>query len=209
MVHPIRQTAAICFIATLSWDYCRAPEVLSYFSSWSLFIQFIYFQLPIKSRALAYAHSIAFICANTLPLHYLYMLLWNPQLELNHADSWDISYTTVIIRTILIHFAPVLFHAIDVNIHQQQLIVSYHTKSRRLMILWTLLSYAVLCSVYELTCGASDDETDNNIGTSIRELNSDLRLRLHGRSLVSFLSFLFAFFLLTMLVLRPAYLRHS
>ena len=201
----LRSIAAILFASTLAWDYVRSSETaLGNFSSWSLFLQFIYFQLPLKSRALCLVHALAFITAVSGLLNYVYRLLLDPQLETNNAIKWDIVYNTVILRAVLVNFAPTFVHILDVTTNQNQIISSYQGKSRRVMILWCLISPMLLMFLFEIITSITMSERDEE---SLYNNSKDEGFVpfLSNARLVSLVSFLFAFFLLTMLVLRSAY----
>ena len=204
----LRQIAALCFAATLAWDYSsRYDYLFRFFSTWSLIVQFIYFQLPSKSRALSFAHSLAFICATTVPLQYLYSLLWNPLMEINNAAEWEISYSTVIIRSILVHFVPIFFHAIDITTHQTTLIISYQYHPRRIMVLWSIVSYSLYGFIFDFfnprsSYGDASESISVAVDLSAVEHSES---RWPGKILIPTGFFIFSFFLLTMLILRPAY----
>lgn len=215
----LRRLAAVCFAATLAWDYsARYDYVFGYFSTWSLLLQFIYFQLPNKSRALAFIHSIAFICSTTVPLHYLYALLWDPFIEVNRATDWEVSYSTVIIRSILVHFVPMFFHAVDITTNQALLITTYQWHPRRLMVLWSISSYFLYSFVYDFVNSdnskiyetvalpaRSEDSSVSEFTDSSLDGLVNSRLLNWGKLVEPFVFFVFGFFLLTMLILRPAY----
>lgn len=202
----LRSIAAILFASTLAWDYVRSSETaLGKFSSWSLFLQFIYFQLPLKSRALSLIHALAFIVAISGILNYVYKLLLDPQLEINNSIKWDISYSTVILRAVLVNFAPAFVHILDVIFNQNQIILSYQGKSRRVIVLWCLISPLLLLLVFEIIAGVTMSERDENSSFESESRNQDILPFISNARFVSLVSFLFAFFLLTILILRAAY----
>ena len=195
--YSIRQIAAVSCAATLAWDYCRSPEVLGMFSIWTLILHFIYFQLPMKSRALSYFHSASFIGSNVTPISYLYLLSWKPTFEMDHVEQWDMTFESVLVRSTLVHFAPLIFHALDITVNQTNLIASYSSKPRKLMCLWSLFSFAIFGFVFEFSFPESEE-----------------LIALHGipsktflwySKLISLAAALFAFFVLHMLILRRAY----
>lgn len=101
-----------------------------------------------------------------------------------------------------VHFAPVLCHAVDVTAHQASLVAAYQTKSRRGMVLWSLVSYALLNLLHEVVADrfGDDGESDSVAGSDRGEYGW------RARAVMAVAAFGFGFFLLTMLVLRPAYL---
>jgi hypothetical protein len=195
--YTLRQAAALSCAFTLAWDYRRDPDVLGLFSVWTLGLHFIYFQLPLKSRALAYLHAISFTaCGVMLPL-YCHLLMWKPSLETDRMELWDVSFSTIVTRSGLIYFAPVLFHALDVSFNQMTLIASYQMKPRKLMYGWSLASFAVFGLIYNMVYPESE-ETNNIPGIDSRDFL--LRCRI-----LSILSTGFTFTLLYSLILRRAY----
>jgi len=194
----IRQIGALFCAATLAFEYCRDPSIsFESFSNWALFLHFIYFQLPLRSRALAFAHSTSFIGANIIPAMYLHLLVWKPRLELNHMDQWEISWSTILTRSFLMHFAPLLFHGLDIAANQVPLINSYKSKPMRIIYPWTLLSFSLIGFIFEFTFPENDD-TDNLQGIEIYDF-------LKRSKFVAFLSLLFSFTILYFLILRRSY----
>jgi hypothetical protein len=53
-------------------------------------------------------------------------------------------------RSMLIHFAPLLFHALDMAFNQSHLIASYQLKPKTFMCLWCLTSFALVGFAYEM-----------------------------------------------------------
>jgi hypothetical protein len=93
----LRKWAAILIATTLAWDYYRDISTFTSFSIWSLIIHFIYFQLPQKSKALAYLHSISFISAFCIPVMYIYMIITKPFLEQEHMEVWSMGPRAVMV----------------------------------------------------------------------------------------------------------------
>ena len=208
----MRRISAVLFALALAWDFTRrgGDETFGFFSNWSMLLQFAYFQLPFRSRALAFFHTTAFLCAVCVPFSYLYMLLRDPHIELRRSEQWDLSYSTVIARTVFMHFGPLLLHAIDVTMHQSQIVASYQSKSRRLMVLWAFVSYAALSLVFELYtrgAGGIDEELGGEEGSRNIETDRSLVTLARSQIIVSLLSFGFALYLLTSLILRPAFVK--
>lgn len=197
--YTIRQTAAVCCAATLAWDYCRDSEVLGMFSIWALALHFVYFQLPLSSRALAYFQPASFIGANVVPLSYLYLLFWKPNFEFDHVEQWDLPLSTVIIRCVFVYFAPLFFHALDITVNQAHLITSFQTKPKKFMLLWSFFAFGLLGLIFEFSCPESEELIALNGIPS--------KLFIWRSKVISTLASLFAYFLLYMLILRRSFLR--
>jgi hypothetical protein len=140
----IRQIAASCFAGTLAWDYTRDSSAIGNFSIWILAVHFIYFQLPLKSKAIALIHPTSFLGATIIPVMYAYLLFWNPSFEINHMEQWEVAWSTVVIRAFLIYLAPLFFHALDITANQTVLIYSYKIIPEKLLLIWTVISIPLL-----------------------------------------------------------------
>lgn len=168
----IRYVAAFICVVTVAWDYCRWEETLFSFSTWVLLIQFVYFQLPLNSDAVSFFHPCAFVGSCAIPMAYLYLLWVNPFFELNHIDLWDVSLQTIIIRSALVHFAPMVFHTLDMTINQAHIIASYQKKPKSFMCLWALTSFALFGLLFEVfmvvtnsTFGTVTDDEELDVST--------------------------------------------
>ena len=195
----IRQAGALTFAFTLAWDYCRDPEVLELFSIWTLGLHFIYFQLPLKSRALAFFHSTSFTAAGVMLASYCHLLMWKPSLETDRMEKWDVPFSTILLRTCLIHFAPILFHSLDISFNQMNLIISYQSKPRKFIYVWSFISFGLLGIVYDFTFPDSE-EMSNLPGIDFRDF-------LMRNRIIALASTLFACSILYSLILRRAYTR--
>jgi len=192
-----RQFAAATCAITLASDYFRSPEVLELFSIWALAVHFVYFQLPGKSRALAYSHACSFVGAGVGVALYCHLFMWKPTIETDRMELWDVSFSTVVVRAALVHFAPVVFHALDVSFNQQHLIAAYQAKPRKLMYLWAFMSFGALGLVYNVVFPENEEST-NIPGIDSRDF-------LYRSRVVTLLSTLVSFGILWSLVLRRAY----
>ena len=75
------------------------------------------------------------------------------------------------------HFAPVIFHTLDMTINQAQIIASYQKKPKSFMCLWALTSFALFGFLFEVfmvvtnsTFGhVSDDEELDSSSTASEE----------------------------------------
>lgn len=193
----IRQCAALMCATTLAWDYFRAPEIIEQFSIWTLGLHFIYFQLPIKSRALALFHSTSFVGANVMLASYLFLLMHKTTLEADHMEQWDVSYQTIVVRAFLIHAMPLLFHSLDTSFNQDVIVSSYQSKPRKVMFVWSLVSYGSLGLIFDIIFPESE-ETSGIPGLERKAFV--LRNRV-----VSLFVTVFAISLLYSMVLRKAY----
>lgn len=153
----IRQCASLMCATTIAWDYFRDPGVIELFSIWTLGLHFIYFQLPLKSRALAFFHSSSFVAANVNLASYLFLLMNKPSLETDHMEQWDVTYQTVIVRAFLIHALPLLFHSLDITFNQSCIISSYQTKAKKLMYVWSFVSYGCLGVLFDLVYPGNEE----------------------------------------------------
>mmetsp|Transcript_10257 Transcript_10257/g.9927 ORF Transcript_10257/g.9927 Transcript_10257/m.9927 type:complete len:210 (-) Transcript_10257:188-817(-) len=194
----LRQFAAVTFATTLAWDYCRAPETIESFSIWSLALHFVYFQLPLKSRALAFFHASSFIAANVNLANYLLLLLYKPSLELDHMELWEISYSTIIVRSFLINAVPLLFHSLDITFDQKYLILSYNTKPKKIICVWSLISYTIFGIIYDLFYPENEDY--NIPGMERRDFIWRSRI-------ITLLVTFFAFTLLFSMIIEKAHLK--
>lgn len=192
----IRKVASLSCAVALAWDYVRDPNFED-FSLWLLCIQFIYFQLPLKSKALPFLHTIAFIGATISPVMYGHQLLWKPQLETSKLESWNISWSTIVLRSFAIHIAPLIFHILDSTANQFTLVHSYERKSPKLMYIWTFASLITLGFAYEFSYPDAEDVGDLR-GISTYEF-------LSRNKIASGLGFMFSFLVLYLLILRRAY----
>lgn len=193
----VRQVAALLCVGTAAWEYCRAPEALEYFSIWILILHFVYFQLPMKSRVVAFFHAPSFIGAGVVPFSYLFLLYWKPNLETDHSNAWDMKLSTLVVRCAMIHFNPILFHSLDVTVNQTNLIAAYQMRPRNFMMLWALFSIPLLGAIHNFLFPPSEEFSGLN-GITTYEF-------MWGSQIVASSAALVAFFLLYMLVLRRAF----
>jgi hypothetical protein len=194
-----RQFAALCCAGIFAWDYNRDPGTLQSFSIWTLIIHFIYFQLPLKSRALSYIHPLSFTGSNVIPLSYIHLLFWKPNFEMDHMEQWDISFKAVVIRSILIHFLPVLFHALDITISQSFLIASYQSQPKKFTLPWSFFSFFLFSFTFDLIYVDSDEFEAFN-GLSVLSF-------LWQNRFLTLIASVFSFIVLYMLILRHAYFK--
>jgi hypothetical protein len=197
----IRQCAALVCALTLAWDYCRAPEIIELFSIWTLGLHFVYFQLPLQSRALAFFHSSSFVSANVMLASYLYLLMNKPSLEIDHMEQWDVSYQTIIARAFLIHASPLLFHSLDITFNQEFIVSSYQTKAKKMMFVWSFMSYGSLGVLFDLV-NPENEETRSISGMEIKNF-------LFRSRIISLFVTIFAFSLLYSMILKKAYPRKA
>lgn len=194
----VRQMAALICAGTLAWDYFRDPEVIGNFALWTLAIHFTYFQLPFKSRALAYIQPVSFIGACLVPIMYIHLWYWNPMLEIKHVETWEVAFSTVAIRAVLVNFLPIVFHILDIMINRTQIIHGFKLKPKKLMLFWSLFSFPMLGLLFELMFPESE-ETSELVGIS----RDDFMRQNHYVCLVSLIP---SFVSLYLAVLRPAHM---
>jgi hypothetical protein len=147
----IRQAAALLFGAFAAVEYHRrSSEANQTFPFWCVSLHFIYFQLPNKSRALAWFHPVSYIAALVTPVQYALLLYAKPRLENDRMEMWEVSLTTILVRAFVLFLAPLLFHALDLSSNHSSLTNSYSLKPTKPMYLWSLLSFPFFQGVFEL-----------------------------------------------------------
>jgi hypothetical protein len=119
----------------------RDIEGVRQFSLWNLALHFIYFQLPLKSRALPFFHPVSFIGALAIPMIYGYRLYCKPTYEIDYAEQSDLLWNTILFRSFLINFAPMIFHVLDITTNQDRIIIFYQAKSEKGQIIWSMLGF--------------------------------------------------------------------
>lgn len=155
----VRYAFALLLAATLAWEYLRDANAVSSLALWMLLLHFIYFQLPLRSRATAFFHSISFIGALSVPVLYLYLLYYRPNMEEENMESWNITWDAALLRTFLIHFAPLICHSADLTSNQDSIIQQYRQKPRRLMYAFPAVSFLFLTFIHEFTFPEPDEAT--------------------------------------------------
>lgn len=165
-----RQYAALLLAATLAMDYFRDAATFTTFANWVLVLHFFYFQLPLRSTALAYFHAVSFIGAFSIPPLYVYMLIRHPSLEAEHQEMWSVEWSSVVVRSFFVNIAPLLFHIIDLYLHISSIRHSYQTRPQKLILAWPLLSFVSLSVLYDFTCPDNED-TEALERTTIEEFS--------------------------------------
>mmetsp|Transcript_28630 Transcript_28630/g.48102 ORF Transcript_28630/g.48102 Transcript_28630/m.48102 type:complete len:207 (-) Transcript_28630:1094-1714(-) len=193
----IRQVAALTCAGTLAWDFFLDPNIYDSFSAWAMLSHFVYFQLPLKSKALAYLHPTSFIGSCLIPPMYIFLIIWNPRLELNNMELWELNWTTIVVRSILINIAPLCFHALDITSNQDNLISSYSTKPKKLMLFWSWSSFVLMGFIFEIMYPETEETKE------LQGINREDFLKLN--KVVGFVFLSFSYTLLYLLVLRRAY----
>ena len=96
--------------------------------------------------------------------------------------QWDLSKNVIWTRSFLIHLAPFLFHMLDINANQGNIIVIitvviiiiitiiidklisiYKAKSKNTIILWSIIAYALFGLIYSLIYPVTSSLTSSNI----------------------------------------------
>ncbi len=153
----LRYVAALTSAVLLATDYYRNPFIFTSFSIWILILHFIYFQLPLKSKAMAYFHGVSFIASIVTPCMYVYLLYFHSSIEQEHMEEWNLPPTTIYLRTAAIYVAPIVYHTIEISTCSPIIVASYRNKNLSLVALWTFAFLATLSVVYEFTFPESDD----------------------------------------------------
>lgn len=210
-----RQFAAILFASTLALEIMRISNdidiplnsnintlsnIMNMFYKWILMIHFIYFQLPIQSRFLPFAHSLSFVAANCIPMSYLLLLSCKPNIEQEHMDEWELSWQVIIIRLLVIYILPIIFHALDLVSNQHILIISYSEMTKQTAIIWTSISFGILYLLYELFIGFESDPDFLNMKINISFL---VFMRIH--KIIMIIGNIFAYIILHFLIFRHSF----
>ena len=62
----------------------------------------------------------------------------------------EISLVTILIRSVLIYFAPLMLHFVDINLCNEHLVTSYQTKPKKFQIIWSISSFFLLNIIFNL-----------------------------------------------------------
>jgi len=193
----VRYAFALLLAATLAWEYLRDANAVSSLAVWMLLVHFVYFQLPFKSRATAFFHSISFIGAFSIPVLYLYLLYYRPNMEEENMESWNITWDAALLRTFLIHFAPLICHTADLTSNRDSIIQQYRLKPRRLMYVFPAVSFLFLTFIHEFSFPEPDEATSMD-GISREKY-------LQSNNVISLLSLACAYAVLHQLILKLAF----
>jgi len=197
-VSSVRYAIALLLAATLAWEYLRDSNSVSSFAVWILLFHFVYFQLPLRSRASAYFHSISFVGAFTVPILYIYLLCYRPNMEEENMETWNITWDAALLRTFLMHFAPIFCHILDISINSESIMQQYRLKPRRLMYIWPLVSFHILTFIHEFSF--PEPEEANSLNGVAREQYFQFN------SMVSLLCLICAYGALYQLIMKPAFI---
>lgn len=155
----IRQTSALILVSALVWDTFREKEQFtSELASWTVAANFIYFQLPLKSRALAFFHPLAFVSSIVTPACYVFHCYLNPQYEKLRMDDWGVKWGVMLMRGLLFYALPLFFHAIDISAIRSKLIFAYQGKSRKLQIAWCILGFFCMDLAHQFMASSGGGE---------------------------------------------------
>ena len=190
-----RKAAAMSAICTLVWELYRDfSDGIKLLSIWALAIHFLYFQRPLRSRALAFFHPLSFSAAIVIPALYAYTLVCKPSYEIDHIDMWDLSWSTIVWRSFLIHISPLTFHAIDSLRNQNVLINAYQLKPRKFQTFLVYFGYCIFEVIYDFII----TDTEDLPGISKRDFSRTTKF-------ISITVSMFSAYLLHLLVLKKAY----
>lgn len=99
-------------------------------------------------------------------MNYVYLIIQVPGYEVKRMEMWDCTWTTIIVRCVLVYLAPLLLHTVDITWNIETLLVSYESKPWKVYVAWTVICYPLFGVVYEVTCPHSiedlGDETPNS-----------------------------------------------
>lgn len=194
----IRQLAALIFAIAFAWEIFRDQLNLECFTTWVLALHFIYFQLPLKSRALSFFHPISFFGAFCKAIELWIHLLYKLNYIQSQVEVFEISLGAVIIRTGLIYLVPLSCHLIDVTNNSAYIILSYQTKPKKFQYIWSSLSFLAFGFIFDFfyPSNTSDDQ-------DVQGITPLTFSRL--KKLTSFIGSVFAFLVLFVLILKKAY----
>lgn len=116
-------------------------------------------------------------------------------------DQWELQWHTVIVRAILVHVAPLVFHALDVASNQTKLVSSYHAITKKLIFTWTCISFSIFALLHDFTF-PDDDEITNLQGISKVEF-------LLRNKFIFLIANIFAVLLLYFLILRKKSIKRN
>mmetsp|Transcript_23448 Transcript_23448/g.23646 ORF Transcript_23448/g.23646 Transcript_23448/m.23646 type:complete len:217 (-) Transcript_23448:97-747(-) len=156
----IRQIAALIFAITFAWEIFRDQQNLESFTLWAVALHFVYFQLPLKSRALAFFHPISFVGALCKPIKLIFLLYHKQDLFQTQMELWEITWTSVILRCMLIYGFPLLSHSLDLSVNQSYLIQSYQTKPKKFQIIWSFSSFFLFGLVFDFFVPSNYEDQD-------------------------------------------------
>ena len=194
----VRYSSSLVLSCVLIWDLYRDfQEGIKKLSIWALMIHFLYFQLPLKSKAVAFFHPISFSASVVIPALYAYILVCKPSYELDHVDMWDLSWRTIVCRSFLIHFVPLIFHTLDVTKNQEILINAYRMKPRKLQEFLAYFGYCIFEIIFEFTI----TETEDLPGISKRDFSQKTKI-------ISVACSFFSSYVLYLLILQRAFSEH-
>jgi hypothetical protein len=192
----IRQTSALVLVSTLVWDMFREKyRYEAELATWVLAINFVYFQLPLRSRALAFFHPLAFMTSIVTPTCYLFLMYCNPNYEHQRMNDWDMKWSAMAVRSLLMYAAPLVCHVMDVGSIGTKLVFAYQGKSRKLQIGWCILGFFIVDGIHFLLHPNRHDMSLLGVGENFSLLLLNVKT----------ISVSLAFFALYMLVLRDAY----
>jgi fumarate reductase subunit D len=170
---------ALVFAITLSWDYIRSGEQgcqsIEQFGSWNLFINFLYFQLPKRSRAVPFLHSLSFVGSVVSIMIYPYLFyvidpnLPNIQYDYSSLDKekekLSFIYTSMTVREIIarvtiFYIVPVFCHIMELHNNREVLVWAYSSRGWRLIHTWVAFAYPLLGFIYECTFPEAGGEVE-------------------------------------------------
>lgn len=104
------------FVTLIADTYASKAEVLNHLTLWSWIVHTLYFELHLASSPMSarLLHGPSFTGAHALFAMYCWTLFANPQMEYDLAPEGRAEWL-ILARAAFLHFAPVVFHWIDIN----------------------------------------------------------------------------------------------
>ncbi len=211
---------ALVFAITLSWDYIRSGEQgcqsIEQFGSWNLFINFLYFQLPKRSRAVPFLHSLSFVGSVVSILIYPYLFYVIdpnlPNIQYNYSsldkekENLSFIYTSMSVREIIarvtiFYIMPVLCHITELYNNREVLVWAYSSRGWRLIHIWVAFAYPLLGFIYECTFPEAGGEVEPLLMQQRRK-DIDLHTYFLRNKMLAFIGNLIALLTLYIIILR-------
>ena len=126
-------------LVTLMADiYTSEAKVLEHLTLWSWILHMLYFELPLSTstKVLPWVHGPSLCGSYALFSMYVWTMIANPNMEFDLAPEGR-SDIVVYLRAAWLHFAPVVFHFLDVKKYSAVLRKAYQPQKGILLSFWT------------------------------------------------------------------------